>query len=255
MVGQGQEAAVELAFLAREDGLDDGLGVVVDHALRDTAKEGEGPVVGVEDHFLGLPGVGGEEELPAVGEAEVGELDGLHHTAQFHLFMAPVELGRLPRRETQGDVGVAGGGGGLALPVLHVTLDAVVGAGIALALEVFVQPPGGAPLGLGTLAVLLQPGLQLLPVRPKLGTGLLAALVGRFLFGLEVLLDGVARQVQVAGDVADRFLLDQVPSPQLHKTLHADHSRLLRQKGGILTQPGWSKLHAVYTGCLVRFAR
>jgi hypothetical protein len=236
MVGQGQEAAVELAFLAREDGLDDGLGVVVDHALRDTAKEGEGPVVGVEDHFLGLPGVGGEEELPAVGEAEVGELDGLHHTAQFHLFMAPVELGRLPRRETQGDVGVAGGGGGLALPVLHVTLDAVVGAGIALALEVFVQPPGGAPLGLGTLAVLLQPGLQLL-------------------FGLEVLLDGVARQVQVAGDVADRFLLDQVPSPQLHKTLHADHSRLLRQKGGILTQPGWSKLHAVYTGCLVRFAR
>lgn len=255
MAGQGQEAAVELAFLARVDGLDDGLGVVVDHPLGYASEEGEGPVVGVKDHLLGFPGVGRQERLAAVGQAEVGELDGLHHAAQFHLLMTPVELAGLARGEAQGHIGVAGGGGGFALPVLHEALHAVVGAGIALPLKIFVQPPGSAPLPLGALAVLFQPGLQLLTVLAQLGAGLVTSLVDRLHLGLEVLLDGIARQVQVAGDAADRFPLDQGFSPQLQQTLHADHSRLLRQKGGILTQPGWSNLHAVYPGCLVRFAR
>ena len=42
----------------------DGLEVVVDHALGHAAEEGEGAVVGVEDHLLGLARIGHHEHLP-----------------------------------------------------------------------------------------------------------------------------------------------------------------------------------------------
>ena len=45
VIGQAQEAAIEFSLFASEDGVDDGLEVVVDEASRHTAKESEGPVV------------------------------------------------------------------------------------------------------------------------------------------------------------------------------------------------------------------
>jgi hypothetical protein len=48
MVRQHHEAAIEEAFLTREDRFHDGLEVVIDHALGHAAEEGESPVLGVE---------------------------------------------------------------------------------------------------------------------------------------------------------------------------------------------------------------
>ena len=63
VVGQHHEAAVEQPLLAGEDRLYNGLEVVIHHALRHAAKEGEGAVVRVEHHLLGLSRVGHDEQL------------------------------------------------------------------------------------------------------------------------------------------------------------------------------------------------
>ncbi|WP_419650099.1 hypothetical protein, partial [Thiolapillus sp.] len=73
---------------------------------------------------------------------KMGQLDGLHHTTEFHLFVAPVKLRRITGREHQGHKGLGQCGTGL-FPALHKTLYAVVSPGIARALKVLKQTAGG----------------------------------------------------------------------------------------------------------------
>jgi hypothetical protein len=109
MIGQHHEAAVELPLLAGEDGFHDGLEVVVDHALRHAAEEREGAVMRVEDHLLGLARIGHHKHLPAEGQPEMRDLDGLHGAADLDMLVAPVELAHLAGRESQRHKGVREG--------------------------------------------------------------------------------------------------------------------------------------------------
>ena len=71
-----QEAAVELTVLADEHGVDRGLHVVVDAARAGALEEGEGTVVRVEHHLLGLARIGPHEQHPAVAQPDMRHLDG-----------------------------------------------------------------------------------------------------------------------------------------------------------------------------------
>src|SRR5262249_59649353 len=66
MAAQAQKAAVELAVLAKEHGLDRRLHVVVDAAGAGPSEEGEGADVRVEHHLLALARIGAHERQPAV---------------------------------------------------------------------------------------------------------------------------------------------------------------------------------------------
>ena len=97
MVGQRQEAAIELPVFAREDRFNHGLQVIVNHSLRRAAEEGERPIVGVEHHLLRLAQIRHHEGLTTVGKAEVRHLYALHGAVQFNVLVAPIELDR-PRQ-------------------------------------------------------------------------------------------------------------------------------------------------------------
>lgn len=55
----------------------------------------------------------------------------------------------------------------------------------------------------------------------QLRAGLVAPQVGRFGLGVEVLLDGVAGEIQFAGDLADVLVLYQLAAPDLADGFHA----------------------------------
>ena len=101
MAAHLQKAAVEVALLADEHGLDRRLHVVVDAARAGSLEEGEGAVVRVEHHLLALARIGAHEQHPAVAEPDVRDLDRDRHAAEHHDLVAPVELVGLARREPQ----------------------------------------------------------------------------------------------------------------------------------------------------------
>ena len=100
-----QEAAIVVPLLADEDRLHRRLHVVVDAARAGALEEGEGPVVGVEHHLLGLARIGPHEQHPAVAEPDVGDLHGHRHAVHQHDLVAPVELVGLARRKAQRHIG------------------------------------------------------------------------------------------------------------------------------------------------------
>ena len=142
------------------------------------------------------------------------------------------------------------------LPGFDGPLYAVVGLAIAFALQLLEQALSGAPLPFWTLGVLLQPDNQQRLIITQLRLGLYAALVGRWLALIEVLLDGIAREPQFARNPADRLAVDQVTTADLGNGFHAEHPRFLRQKHRRVTDSrGWSILDAVSPLNLVSFAR
>ncbi len=66
----------------------------------------------------------------------MGDFHHLCHGTQNDVFMVPVELASLTRGKYQGDKGIPATGT-LCFPLLYKTLDAVVGPGIALSLQIF----------------------------------------------------------------------------------------------------------------------
>ncbi len=127
------KAAVELAFLADEHGVDGGLHVVVDAALAGPTPEGEGPRMGVEHHLLGLARIS-----PNVGHAAVAKPDlrylGLEGDAvEDDPFFRPIELISFSRREGQRDESLGGFGRRRRLrlrPALRIAANRVIAAGI-----------------------------------------------------------------------------------------------------------------------------
>lgn len=63
--------------------------------------------VRVEQHLVGLQGIGPQKEGPAVRQLDMGDLE-LHPLAtDYRKVLAPVELERLAGAESQGDEGAA----------------------------------------------------------------------------------------------------------------------------------------------------
>ena len=101
MAAHPQKAAVELAVLADEHGLDRRLHVVVDAARARALEEGEGAVVRVEHHLLGLARIGPHEQHPAVAQPDMRHLDRDRRAVDQHDLVRPVELVGLARRKAQ----------------------------------------------------------------------------------------------------------------------------------------------------------
>ena len=79
MPAHPQKAAVELAVFADKHGFDGRLHVVVDAARAGSFEEGEGAVVRVEHHLLGLARIGAHEQHAAVAQPDMRHLDGDRH--------------------------------------------------------------------------------------------------------------------------------------------------------------------------------
>jgi hypothetical protein len=82
------------------------LEIVIHHALGHAAEEGEGTVMRVEYHLLGLSGVGHDEHLAAECQPEMRDLDRLHDASEFDVLMAPVELTGLAGGKCQWNEGL-----------------------------------------------------------------------------------------------------------------------------------------------------
>jgi hypothetical protein len=151
---------------------------VVDSPRAGTAEEGECLVVRVEDHLLGLAGIGAHEGHPAVAEPDMGDLHGGGHPVHHYDFMAPVELVGFARIEAQRHEG-RGRRRALRLrPGGRVAPHGVVAALISLSTQFFEEPDVGQTLPPGSPCVLGQHGVELVLPRPDLRQRLDAPLVG-----------------------------------------------------------------------------
>ena len=101
MIGKRQKTPVKPSVLANKNRINHGLEIIVDHALRHTAKECERQIVSIQNHFLSFARIGHHKHLPAVGKTEMRDLYRLNHTAEFNLLLAPVKLADLARTKYQ----------------------------------------------------------------------------------------------------------------------------------------------------------
>jgi hypothetical protein len=233
VVGQHHEAAVEQPFLAGEDCLYNCLEIVIHHALRHAAEEGEGAVVRVEHHLLGFSGVGHDEHLAAECQPEMRDLDGLHNAVELDVLMAPVELTDLAGSKRQRNVGLRQGRAGFGcLPALHEPLHAVVGAAIPLGLQALEQPTRRPALRFRQQALSAQPGLQRLLERPQHWRRLLLPLIDRFALGPAMLANRRTRQFQATRNRTDALLADQMTAPDFRNYIHEQHPRFSGQTAG-----------------------
>jgi hypothetical protein len=84
MPANPQKAAVELAILADEHGIDRRPHIVVDATRAGAPEEGEGAVVRVEHHLLGLARIGPHEQHAAVAQPDMRHLDRHRHPVDQH---------------------------------------------------------------------------------------------------------------------------------------------------------------------------
>lgn len=102
------ESPVIGPVLANEDRIHRRLHVVVDSARARPAEEGERPIMGVKDHLLGLPGIGPDEQHPAVAQADMRDLHRHGRPVEDDDLMAPVELVGFAGIEAQRHIGRGG---------------------------------------------------------------------------------------------------------------------------------------------------
>ena len=74
VAGHRLEALVDVPDLAFADPVDGGLHVVVDAAAGNPTQEPKGMKVGIEQHLVGLQGIGPQNEGPTVGEFQLRHL-------------------------------------------------------------------------------------------------------------------------------------------------------------------------------------
>src|SRR6202142_2465332 len=101
MADHGREPCVDLALLAAADLVDGGSHIVVDAPPRYAPQDAESVVVGVEQHLMGLLGIGAENEGAAVGKLEVSDLQLGPLACYDRPIFRPIELERLARQKHQ----------------------------------------------------------------------------------------------------------------------------------------------------------
>ncbi len=109
MPAHPQKAAVELAVLADQHGLDRRLHVVVDAAGAGAPEKSEGAVVRVEHHLPALARIGSYEQHAAMAQPKMRHLDGDRRAVDQHHLVAPVELVSLARGKAQRHPGLRQG--------------------------------------------------------------------------------------------------------------------------------------------------
>ena len=124
------EPGIHDPALANADLVDGSLHIVVDAAPGNAAEGPEGTSVGVEEHFMALCRVGGNQKGLARAELGVGCQYFPDLAADHEGFFAPVELEGFARRELQGNEGGFGGAACFS-PVADVLGDAAIAAAVA----------------------------------------------------------------------------------------------------------------------------
>ncbi|GJE04694.1 hypothetical protein GMJLKIPL_6660 [Methylobacterium isbiliense] len=224
---QLQEAAVEGAGASHEDGGDGRAHVVVDAAPAGTAEEAEGALVAVEDHLLGLARVGAQQEVAAMAEPDVGDLDLDSDAREPGALMAPVELVSLPWGEGERDEQALQARRPLREPSLGIAAHGIVAARIAFVSEVLEHAHVAQALTLGLGEFLGEQEVEASDVAVELRPRLVLALVGEgCLVRAQRLAHDLAREAQLARDLADALMLVAVKAPDLGEGLHDQHPRL-----------------------------
>ena len=221
------EAAVVGALLAHEDRVHRRLHVVVDPARAGALVEGEGPVVRVEHHLLGLAGISPNERHPAVTEPHMRDLHRHGDAVDQHDLVAPVELVRLARLEAQRHEGRRRPRASRPSPSRGVSPDGVVPAFVAQTAEVLVDPQQRYPIPAAPRGIRGQQPIELVPPGAELRLGLDAALVLKGgLLRPQNLPDNLPRQLQLTADLLDRLSLNKMCPADLGDRLHNQHPKL-----------------------------
>ena len=214
--GHGPEARVHGARLAAADRIDRRLHVVVDAALRHAAEDGEGVVVGVEQHLVGLLRVGAQHEGAAVAELELRHGELLALAADHRPVLAPVELERFARGEHQRHEGAAARARLLIaspLPRPRERGHAVVGAAVAERHEIVEQLPPVAPLLTPARRLPLEPRGEHVAVRVELARALALGIRRLQRAVGQVLANRVPGKLGAPGNLANRYSFAEMPAP------------------------------------------
>ena len=204
--------------------VDRGLHVVVDAARAGALEEGEGAVVRVEHHLLGLARIGPHEQHPAVAQPDMRHLDGHRRAVDQHDLVRPVELVGLARRKAQRHIGFRGRRPAFDAPLLGIAADRVVAALIAEAAQLLEDPDQGQPLARRLALVRQQQTVELTAPRADSRQRLLAALIAKL--GRprpDHLAHDLPRHPKLAANRLDRLLLGEMRPTDLRDRLHYQH--------------------------------
>jgi hypothetical protein len=179
MAAHPQKTAVVLAVLADEDAINRRLHVVVDAARAGPLEEGEGAVVRVEHHLLGLARIGAHEQHPAMTQPDMRHLDGDRRAVDQHDLVAPVELVRLAQRKAQRYVGFRRRRPAFDVPCLGVAANRVVAATVTEGAQLLEYPDQRQPLARRLALVRQQKTVELVAPGTNPRQRLLAALIAK----------------------------------------------------------------------------
>ena len=172
MADHGRKAGIDLPLLAAANPIDGGFHVVVDPAPRNAAQNPESVDMGVEQHLMGLQGIGALDEGAAVRQLGMSDLQLRAHAAKDRPVLAPVELEGFARLEDQGDKGSAAAGllfdPPIRFPIANKGRHPAVRALIAKRNKVAVKPLHSPLLLAGFLGLRSQPTRKLLSKRIQL---------------------------------------------------------------------------------------
>ena len=107
VVRHGQKAEVYLPLLATANPINRRLHVVIDPTSGDAAKNPERVPMGIEQHLVGLQGIGPQQKGPAVRQLDMRHLQLRAFAAQNRKLLAPVELEGIARSKIQRHKGPA----------------------------------------------------------------------------------------------------------------------------------------------------
>jgi hypothetical protein len=123
-----QESAIVGTLTANEDRLHRGLHVVVDAADTGALKETECSIMRVEHHLLRLARVGARKQHPAVAQPDMCHLHRYRRAVDQYDLVAPVELIRLARGETERNERTNRGCRAVPLPGPGITPHSIIAA-------------------------------------------------------------------------------------------------------------------------------
>lgn len=213
VVRHREEADIDLPRLAAAHEINRRLHVVIDTALRHAAEHPERMPMGVEQHLVGLQGIGPQKEGPAVRQLDMADLELYALAADNRKILAPVELERLPGAESQGDEGAAPRCLFVALtigaPLPCKGRHTVVGTSKAKSDEIGMHLLQRVPIFASLLRIGLEPARQRLGKWIKLARPFRRRELWLDHISLQILLDGIARHTGAALNLPDRQTLTQ----------------------------------------------